>query len=408
MPGTTSTKKERRPSVREPDVTVHAQSKRTSAAAPSARRDVSSVRSQSKRTPTTPSSNRSASQTRIGEPSLTGGSYSSLPMPSVATTWKPLAVKSNETRPHETRSSSHRRGTSAPTAKVSEKKPPEKKSRSFSGLKSESKKSADRSTDSKSEMTLWKRFKNQISSKTLKRSVKTDDYEEAKKSSSKGRLPGRNLGRQPRKKNVSAPQRTSVKDIDAESICTAMPLSAKVDPDLLSSPITPRSLALTNVNDADRSATREVRVLHRCTTLTPELNPRNVFESFQGFGELRGEFPEGPIFAEAPLLEMMDDAESRRLSVFSPPDPPALAQKDSTYSSVTADLLQTHSSGSSIVCVTEVRPKASPRKVFSNPLLSASPELQSPTNQELQASISVKDLRIPNMPSRNSQDSMGV
>jgi len=142
--------------------------------------------------------------------------------------------------------------------------------------------------------------------------------------------------------------------------------------------------------------------------LTPEPNPKNVFQSFQGFCEFRGdEGQEDRLYTDV-HSSVIDDAQSRRQSIFSPHNPQNLNQKDSTYSSVSADLLQSQSSDSPSFCLEEIKSKGSPRRVFSNPLLSVTPEPQaSPTSLKLP--IRVHKLRIPNMPSNhNSEDSVGT
>lgn len=383
-----STRKERRRSTRDGDASASTHSKRASA-----------VNSSSERT----------------KPQIT------LQTPG-ATTWKPLTLKNSESKTQKTRSLSHRRRESAPsTTKASEKKPKEeKKSRSFSGVlrksgsgKSDQQEKQGLKAERKSEMTLWKRFTSQISSKTIRRIKSDEEVMVQRKPSFRKKIAAQASAIPLRRKSFpTAISQMQMKDTDVESVTTPQPVFAKKDPDTLSSPMTPRSLALTNVNDADQSARREIRVLQRCTTLTPEPNPKNVFQSFQGFTEFRGsEIQEERLYTDG-QTSVVDEPESRKQSIFSPFNPQSLNQKDSTYSSVSADLLQSQSqsSGSPSFCLEEIKSRGSPRKVFSNPLLSVSPELQSsPTSLKHPAPIRVQKLRIPNMPcDHSSQDSMGT
>lgn len=246
--------------------------------------------------------------------------------------------------------------------------------------------------------SIWKRLKKSISPNRNKQAESSSEL----KMQSKG-WPNQ-IGSLLKRNSFSyTTKQASPRDTDGESICTAQPICAKMDPDD-ALPITPRSLTLTNVNTEAEMPNR-VKILHRCTTLTPEPNPTKELEHFRGYGEQHiGE----DSFMELPSSNNFRKTDMSQRTVFSPPNAPELQHKESAYSSTSAELLQSQSSFSTSVCMMDSKAK-SPRKVFSNPLMSASPELQ-PSSSDLQTPtpMGMQQLKMPNLSSHCRHDSLGV
>ena len=271
----------------------------------------------------------------------------------------------------------------------------------------------------KPEMSLWKRFKQQISSRAL-RSVSRIEEEESDCGWHTTKRP--NLGR-PRhlKERIASgvcPIVQPPKSTDGESVCTAPPVHSKILPSEVSA-VTPRSLALTHVDETVGCSPSTSSVLQNCTTLVPEYQDSSPFERFPNCSAFRdsGIQLERSFSGDAASAEILDEADSNGRCVFSPPSPEILPYKGGTYSGSDPDLLHTDSSTSAIMDMAESKSKSSPRKIFSNPLLSVSPDLRTDTiSLKFQNTTGVRNgggggsgLRIPNMPfDHNGPDSLGV
>ena len=269
-----------------------------------------------------------------------------------------------------------------------------------------------RRREAKSEMSLWKKLK-QMSSKTLRSRTRGDDSSE----SSGKVLPrekrmifiGPSMSRRKSYPGAAHSDEPSAEHAWCESICTGQPLPSKNDPEDVS-PVSPRSLTITHGNDCPVSTpTRGVKILQRCTVLTPEPSPETVFPRVHD--NQRCEIQEAPLFpAEADSAEIIDDSDSHSQFVFTPGNAYRYRLHVENFFSVrNTDLMQTQSSSMTEMCAGEMRMHQSPRRIFSNPLISVSPEL--PTSRSLtKAPTAVESLdpclRIPNMPSDSTSEAL--